>query len=648
MFFEAPSGRFIRDPERRRLPEYVWALYREEVTPDPRPVHCESFIQWKGFSIAAFALEDSQHITIEGTGFDVRRPYFKAGQQPEVRGATSKENGFPVFSGIPEIEWEGEANLALVKDASPQGNIDLTQDEFRLMVDEPGEYQVELRGPLGQNYSQNFLLIPGCSVSSNPEISLPDSKPIVWNVSVPEAVVTRRTEEEAAVRGESNSAVFDVFVAEKDLQIKVTVPRLEWSLNVDDSKWSTSPILINLKELISGEVPVLSCRLGLEADGLEMTLVGKKSGHRFLANDISVQGERFWHFNLSEIRDQLLETGQTERFDLVVTTIDRKTLFRDHIIEVRPEWDLQDLWAHPKLLEDRFEIKILWSEQEGMISGRWLAIQPIWRPWEAPALLIEVPGSNRGHYLWEVPRQELRPGRYQICAIHAPWGVGDDLVSYERHGVCYLNIYPEIWPETFSQRNSLESVEVYLETVLAHWHRPERVDIPLVPVGLAKPEIIKFLKLLGKAGDFGADLLARNPGPMRIFCANPGATSSALAEIGSLPGVPSRLLPPMEVVNTKIGRPDIEFLVDLVLNWDSLRSTKIAASVARGHRPKDLCIPLQSWRKDLLPPKNRQPKIPDLGNLIFLCGKFDVLQKRSAAARSEFQALKDQFLRKEA
>ncbi|MFV2072724.1 MAG: hypothetical protein ACC742_08730 [Thermoanaerobaculales bacterium] len=653
MFFDPSSGRIIRDPTRRRLPELVWALLREDAVPDPAPVHSEPFVQWPGFLIAAFDLEDHKRLVISGSEFDVRRPFFRLDNVSMRRDLVSRDSGVPVFARTPSIAWEGEANLTLTKDGHPQGNIEITSEDLPCLIGDPGEYRLNLRGPFGQNLQLGFLLLPGITVACSPSLAWPDTKFTEWSMAIPGGSVYRDGSEGEKFRCYGDSLDLEVVLGETRFPVLASAPRLEWRLNLGESErcgaWSQQPILLTEKELSHLAVtPILACRLPLDPDKCRVLMVGSSTDFRLDAEVLSVGDEAYCHFDLGIVRDRVLASGSAERFELVARgRDDGRDLFHGHILEVRPTWDLRGLRAEWALDDNTYVIRVDWSECGRPVGGRWLTMQPAWRPWDGYVRQQELQTGEGLHEEWPFPQEDLRPGRYRICAIHAPWGLGE-LASKEPQEECYLDLHKEAWPETYSADDSAIPVETYVEAILARSYRPELVPVPAVPQGLNSDDVGCIVKHLQMAHDIENIHFSSHSGePLRVFCANPGATSSAVSNAIDLPDWLRRLLPPEDILVASLGPADREFLVELVWNWENIESPRTAAAVAGGAAPRKLCEPLRAWRRALRGTKKRASYPPPGGYVIFLCEKHRVIEDQSPAKESAYEKLKNEYFSEE-
>ena len=648
MFFDPSNGHLVRDAERRRLPEQVWAIIREGVSTAPEPTHCEPFYPWHGYSICAFHLDGMKRLQVGDASFEIRRPFFKINdQQPVVANAVSSTSGAPVFSAAPDVHWEGPADLNVAKDGVDQGSMEITPGDLKQLVDSPGEYRIELRGPLGQNYGLDLLLVPGLEVRVQPSLKLPGTRIVTWSVSAPDATITQGQEAGTSFSSTKNSIGIEVLLDDHEMAVELTVPEVGWCVTRDpeygSEGWTSEPLRIEVMSLTSDvTLPLFVCRYPGGSDNTNMSLRAHRGGLELSPRRISVEGEAYWHFRLDEVRDALIATGKSERFNLDIKSGESSApVFDGPVLEIRPEWDIQVLSADWTLVDGGYAIEVSWQEHGGEVEGRWLVVQPIWRPWDNPSITCEVSARDRGSLQWELNEGQIRPGRYVVRAVHAPWGLADasDVVPVQE---CYVDFHPEIWGDFFDCSESPPSLEFFFEALLAHCYRPERVAAPSnVPQGVDASEIIHFLEWVEAAAVFEqATVRTMNHAALKFFCLNADATAEAVANLEELPPICALVLPPLDILRLSPTKADRDFLFNVMLNYRGLESSRLAASVASDHRPGSLSDPLKGWHRGLRGTRGQAHKVPPLGQLIYLCERFRIMDGRSPQAQEEYLQLR--------
>lgn len=648
LLFDPPTGLLIREPAKRRLPVQVWALHDVAVKTDPPPVHQEDFLPWQGVVFSVFDLTGMAHLSVGERLFEVRRPFFSISDEVGLVESATGPGGVPVLSSSPRIFWEGTANLDLTLNGSHLGNIDLRCEELPTLLSEPGDCTLFLRGPLGQNLAYRYLLVPGLSVSACPRTKLPGQEVTEWKVKAPSALFAW---------GEERGTTFRTSLPALDLEVeypslgsrpalrlhlRCEVPRLEWCVSVVSAdsqlRWTSEPALIGMPELSKSMTPLLACRLPAGLQDCDVALV-TDSGQTIRPRAWRFRQERLSRFDLREARDLVLATGAPQRLNLVVFSNGR-TIFHGRALEVRPDWDLREITASWSRRQDLQILRVQWVESGVAVTGRWIEILPAWRPWDQCILRRELAPTETGLVELRLRKDDLPPGRYAIRAIHAPWGL-EDLKSIKQQEQRLVDVYPEIWPDVFSQRQKAGSVASYLETLLAHWHNHERVRCPpSPPSGLSPTEVLWFLDGYERATSIERPRIPRDgSGSLNIFLANPHATATAVSGIATLPQCWLAIMPSIEIITLVPNDADRRFLVDLVLNDLGLGDHHFRGALSQ---------PLKEWHMGVCGSSRRNASQPRVDEVLFLCERFEILRDRSADSQAIYAELKAKYMSREA
>ncbi|MBU6995879.1 hypothetical protein [Ferrovum myxofaciens] len=645
LFFDPNTGKVISEPSLRRLPDKVWALFRGRPQFEPPPSYEEEFRQWPGYYLAFFDLSDSTQLRVGNHTFDVRRPFFHCDSDPTVQGVLTRD-GVSVFHAIPRIQWEGKANLYLTKDKIPQGNIDIESGGLAVLLDKSGEYDIELRGPLGESIRRHFVLVPGLSVVPSPKVMWPKQSLINWDLSVDAGRIKSRDTFPPFTRYDS-SLEFKVEYVGYKIELYAEVPRLNWRLlprqEGQMTEWFNEPMLVWLDDLYQNNYPLLECTFGSTEQDTEVFLVGKHSLGKLKARQQRSGEKNSWYFDLRAVRDELEATGKSEEFDLQIQSRYGAAHFRGKTLSVRPHWHLQNYQARWKKEGDQHVIHVSWHESGKSVTGRWLVVIPLWRPWVGAVLQHQFVDSERNEYEWRIPLSDLQSGRYIVKAVHAPWGCDD---WFEAHAACKqaINVYPEQWPDFFGEQRTAPTVDFYFQALLAHWYRPERVrQPPQPPSGLTADEIKRFLDSLRLA-----DMLERiniptdGTGSLNIFCANARATTQAFASLSSqaLADICRHVLPNQEIITLELTENDKCFVREVAFQYTTLRSA--ARSIRLAHRRRVLSGVLAKWHKNL------SKEFPPVDEVIFLCEKFRIFEDQSGVRKREYEQLKFEYQNREA
>ncbi len=645
IFFDPSTGHAIPDPGRRRLPIHLWAVYKESINPEPEPCYTEELPGWSGFRVAVFDLTDCTHLHIGENHFEVRRPFFYCDDDPEVSGIRTVDD-IPAFNQVPRITWEGQANLSLIKDGQSLGNIDIEANELDI-IDEVGTYNIILRGPLGQNIHKHFVLIPGLVMEPHPQVMWPDTKWIKWEVSVSHLEIRSLDGRAPPFASHQSHIQFQAISGDLRIDLVAEVPQLRWRLVISGDEipeWGNKAITIGILDLIQSDYPRLVCELGTSSVQVDVSLVGKHGlipppqGQRS-----KVSQQNTWAFDLRPVRDEVEGSGQAEEFMLSVRSLEGSELFRGNILTVRPHWDLSGFQAEWKKEGDQHVIYVTWQEQGGIIAGRWLTLIPLWWPRQENILVHRLEENERNSYEWRLLLSDLRPGRYMVRAVHAPWG-GVDWVEAESVAEHAVDINKSSWPEALVVVTGQVTIRTYLECLLAHWYRPQLIpQPPSTPVELTCAQIKQFLDGMQRSDKMEPLQIPRDgSGALNIFCSNPNATTEAIQSIdlNYMPDIWQRILPSREIILLKPSPRDKKFIRDVAFQYEVFRTA--ARSIKQQHKQRYLSDVLKDWRKKL------SKKAPPVDEVIFLCEKFGLFEGESPAVRREYKKLKDDYQSREA
>jgi len=647
LFFNPASGKSIPNPRLRRLPEHLWAVFSQSASVEPEPSYREGIPTWPGYVIAVFNLEGQRHLKIGDHQFEVRRPFFHIEQDPVVKDVISAE-GLPIFHMPPKIEWEGTANLTLSRGSKNEGNIDIASDDLQMWFDEPGEYEFILRGPFGQNVRKRFVLIPGLNINLQPEVMWPNTPWIKCEVSAEQVDIRSMDGRSPPFISHDHSFHFQAMFEDTVINLTAEVPRLRWRVimsSEEASEWVTKTISLSVEQLEQADYPRLICEMGETTNEVDVFLIGK---HGFIQppqgqRSVVSQKNNIWAFDLRMVRDQVRQSGLAEEFGIWVKGSDGVQLYNGTIFAVRPYWDLYNFRVEMKN-KNKDEENILhveWRERGNTIAGRWLVLFPLWRPLEGAIQTHQLREEERMAFDYHL--SDIRPGRYVVRAVHAPWGC-ENWIEAKYVAQQIIDVAKGSWQETFNVQTSFESVEMYSEYLLAHWYRPELVKLPPpTPIKISSEQIKLFLEMLYMVdGIVHVHIPTDGSGSLNIFCYNALATSQALDSIIEIHNIWRRVLPPMDVVGMQINQYDREFVFKIAFQYDRLHDNRAIRSIRQKCKLRRLSCPLQGWHRNLARTK------PPADAVIFLCEKFDIFANRMTVEKREYEKLKSIYQRREA
>jgi hypothetical protein len=642
LFFDTNTGKQIPEPSLRRLPTQVWALFSGDLQADPSPSRDESFLQWPGYHLAVFDLSNKHQLRVGSSTFDVRRPFFDYVDDPSVRGVRGRD-GTQVFFSLPKIEWEGKANLSLTKDGVPQGNIDIESDELLVLLDKPGDYEIDLRGPLGESIHRHFLLIPGLTVQPSPEVMWPSQRYIEWHLSAKTGSVKSGDTLPPFTRYDS-AVEFEVVYTDHEIGLLAEVPQLRWRLpySQESGEWSNNTLPpVWLDDLKEANYPTLECNFGSQREDVAVTLVGRHSASEFEAKPRRSGDQSSWYFDLRRVRDELEAAGRSEEFELLIRSKNGTEYCREKVLSIRSRWHMENFFAEWKKVNEQHVINVSWREPDRPITGRWLVVIPLWKPWGGAVLQHPFDSAERNGYVWRLSLPDLQPGRYMVKAVHAPWG-SDDWIAAQ--AVCQqaINVYPESWTESFGSQQMTPTVDFYLQALLAHWYRPQLVKKPpMPPVGLEEKDVLHFLDGLRLADDLEHIKIPRDgSSSLNIFCVNAMATTEAYKSLQQQPlaEVWTKVLPCPEIITLEPSKNDILFIKEVAFQYTNLQTAKHI----KHYKQRQLSGVLVQWHKNL------GKEYPPVDEVIFLCEKFRIFEHQSSACKRVYEQLKSEYQSQEA
>ncbi len=638
LFFDPRTGQLIRGPEKRRLPERVWVITREGTTLSVQPEDEEEYKPWPGFRMVSLDLEGRTHLEVGGHLFEVRRPFFHGDMEPVL--FVHSRDGLPVLNEPPRIWWEGKANLTVEFERKPQGNIDVEAGALAELLTDAGEYRLLLRGPLGDAQALHFLLAPGLRVEAKPNVRLPNGSSIDWHVTIPGGEVLLNGVPRAFMRSQERQPQADVVIRGRHLHLILTVPQLEWALSASreieeagEGRWSSACLSVPISQLRDDLFPHLIVRLPrlAQTEGMEISLVNGTRSEWLRSRPFTVRTDRIWRFDLRQARSWCETSGVVETLKIVVRA--GSEIYRGAALEIRPEWDLdaETLRVSYSETESGCVTTWEWSESGPCSKGRWLTLEACWRPWEGTTVTRRLNPEERGRPPLQLAIPRLRPGRYLAKAIHAPWGLVDG-VRPEPVAEKPVDVRKQEWPDVFSFTTKTEDIEQYLEALAAHWTKPELVRFgPPAPDNLGVEDLRTFLDYL-----LDVDRICQGIVPqgwnesLGIFWKNPDATLEATSALAEKPAIWEKVLPDESILSTEeIGKSERSFLREVILNYREFAGR----CSSKGLQSPKL---MRKWRRNF-----RRNNVPVLGNLLFLCERFDVVDGQSAfKTRTEYELLK--------
>jgi hypothetical protein len=624
IFFDRETGKAIHDPKHRRLPENLWAVFLQSSKTSPSPLYSEPMRAWAGYEIAVFDLTGHKNLQIDEHEFEIRRPFFNVSEDPVIRGCKTQK-GVLIFHAAPQISWEGSANLSLTKNGVNQGSIDIQAHDFKLWFDTPGEYSFHLRGPFGQNVRKHFVFIPGLDFVAEPAVWWPTTEKVRFHLSAEGFQFLSENNRPPPFFSTAPQLTFRALTKTKDFNLVAEIPTLKWRFvgaDGDAEEWTNKPVEKSIQELQQIDYP----RLVFELADFETTISMSMPGNQGIispptGSQSKVSERNTWVFDLREAWNQVIQTGHAEKFDILIRDVNERQLYQGPVLNIRPYWDITRFRAEWNK-EHIEEIMISWSEQEQPVTDRWLLLVPLWRPWENEIKAHHLLDHECASYVWKFDK--LRPGRYIVRAIHAPWGC-ENWLTAQFISQSMVDVNKESWGETFCHPHEGVGMDNYLECLLAHWYRPELVTSPpQVPMDISPDYALRFLKGVDRVDSLEKISIRGRDGScaLNIFCLNPHATTEAVSCVQDFSDLWEKILPSPQILSFEPSQQDKKFIQEIACNYTELSSMKVKRTIKQEFKQRSLSDPLKQWHKNLT------KDLPPAGDVIFLCEKFGLPSKK--------------------
>jgi len=277
---------------------------------------------------------------------------------------------------------------------------------------------------------------------------------------------------------------------------------------------------------------------------------------------------------------------------------------------------------------------VTWHEATERVIGRWIVVVPLWRSPPSCVLVKEILASERGSCELRIDAQSARPGRYEIRAVHAPWG-SDDWPSAIATAHTYLDLAPQRWKDTFGPGNS-KTIHELREAFLAYWHRPDLVDrSPALGWSLTADDVATLMaSLIAHAQPTKSTVL--NTELRRLALLRPNGIVRAFVQQALVPDAWFDALAPREILSLDATEADKSFLRDVAFQYTVLRTAGMR--IRRRYANRRLSEPLRTWCEQI----NRTK--PPLFEVVWLCERFAVFERERRAIIREYEALKDPLL----
>jgi len=628
LFFDSSSGRSITDPKQRRIPEHVWVVAPLNSTFEPAPNAVEGLTRWPLHEVVELDLANTSVLKALGDRYEVRRPFFILGDSLPIPNVTSS-TGLPVFASPPAILWEGQANLSLSKDGKLQGNIDITAEELGILFDRIGDYDITLRGPLGHTFRTRFILALGFECHTYPSFFSPTTRTIEWRIRSSAGKVHALDGSEPPFR--TDDSVCDFYISDYPTEIHLVAlaPELKWRFlgSKTHQELSNKQLATSTTELLEVDYPLLEVSSGQAACDFEILLHPRHTTSRTIAPKRKrTFPSNAWYFDLRAVRDDLLSLGAPDEYELVVTgkLIDEHRL---PMLAVRPPWTVNALKVEGRIEANDYLIKVTWRESGDVVPGRWIVLISAWHVPRTCLVAEELTNDARGVLELRVRSDEIRPGRYFVRAVHAPWG-SDNWAGASASAQTHIDLCTHRWSDFFSATKP-NQIEEAREALLAYWCRPDLVrSSPVGGSSLTAAEVSRLIEgLVLEAQPTGNRML--NAELRRLVLLRPLALIAVLAKHRKAAELWARVLPPLSIIALDATKTDKAFLCDVAFQYNVLRTA--GRIIKRKYAKKRLSDPLRIWCDHITKVK------PPAYDVVWLCERFAIFDQQRGGARREYE-----------
>lgn len=467
LVFDGDTREVIESPQ--ALPSRpLWFVYphEEELSANGgREIHAEQRLHgpWENFAMGCWDLSSADSVAVgdktwpvvsQGQGL---QPRLLGGEELPIGGNREKyytqlpKIRVPVPPGrspeeeVKDWEWriaaEGEAPSAREFDPE-RPEVILENHALTLslsqLIDQVGNFEVGVRGPLGRSASFAISHVGDCSVNLPSEPRLPKEdgsyprERAILNAPSGVELVCERDDVEIESSG---SGVYEVVFGETCTQASIGMrpeqvessvdlplasPGLQWKVQGEEwnRSWSTRPLRLAIDEIEQSDEAGLLVR-GQPSSGAT-DVHGKirvEDGEDLLQSIASKsRAAGRLRFDLLEVLDLLRRTDRSLQLRLKLGEDRSATIAR-----LEASLEVEDL----SLIEDRsgdmWDLMVTWETAGKPVRNRRFRLWPVGRPWESPRT-FEIPDGARGEARFQRVVSELPPGPY-VAALNLedPW-----------------------------------------------------------------------------------------------------------------------------------------------------------------------------------------------------------------------------------
>lgn len=313
------------------------------------------------------------------------------------------------------IRWVGGSLQRTLAELPREGEGPFDLGELFDSLPPSGIVKLTLHGPLGFDLREEFAFVEGLRVLRPSKPLLPSDGPAKVRLVLKPRHTDAPWGAEVEVPPETDEAVLAIpRHLTGELRLRVTVPRVLWSLDRTDnprSSFGNQVLSTTLDEILGGVASALSVRTRLPGTWLALHIV---DGDRVLQSSDPTQAsgpEGRWTFELRPFADTL-RTSTSPILSLMLTVDGRRQVVARVVARLAVS-EISAIWVTREAGEA--DVLLTFAE-ERRLRKRVARLWPLDRPWEQPRI-AQVPDDDASALL-----ERVTIGRYLVeIAVDDEW-----------------------------------------------------------------------------------------------------------------------------------------------------------------------------------------------------------------------------------
>lgn len=449
LFFRPESGQLVVNSQVLRL-DSVWALYPGGDKVELRDASTQARLRtiaefpdpsgrWQGYTRRHFDLAGVRAIDVCRDGDPATRIQVRApSERPRLKGnpmeGVTAAEGRHVYRSAPQLTIPAHAELALERFQlqirgpgdwvpAPLTSLPRQGERFDLATALPdggvGLFALSLRGALGLDLREEFMVLPDLEISRPTRLLMPGDGAAVIRVTCPSARIEGGTDGSFEIPQDMDElAVPLALPSGQTANLQVFLPRLMWSLDRTDSpisKYGTGVQRATTQEIEDGLASALSVRTRMPGTRLAL-LLSAGTQERQATDTFEASGlDGRWTFDLGQFRTTL-RTATDPEMQLVLRVNDQQGA---PVARVWTRLEVDGIMATSRVVDSFTELRLTFNQNRA-VRGRVARLWSLDRPWES-ALTIPIPDSVEGEAIF-TGHDALPAGRYLAeIAVDDPW-----------------------------------------------------------------------------------------------------------------------------------------------------------------------------------------------------------------------------------